>query len=67
MKSDVLYNLEKENAKLKKAFTKVAYHTQEARFHLDQISTQQLAEAVGLKNRQTMQQRIDDLKQEVAK
>ena len=67
MKSDVLYTLEEENAKLRKAFTRVAYHTQRARFHLDQISTTELAKEIGLSKRQSLQQRINVYKKEVAK
>jgi len=67
MSDSALYRLEQENAKLRKAFTKVAYHTQQARFHLDQISTTELAHSIGLGSRQALQQRIKAQQKEVAK
>jgi hypothetical protein len=67
MSNQALYSLQEENTKLKKAFTKVAYHVQEARYHLDQISTTELAGYASLKSRQSLQARIDNYKKEVAK
>jgi len=65
MKSTAVYTKKADKANLDKAFTKVAYHVQQARFHLDQISTTELALELGLKSRQSLQARINAYKEEV--
>lgn len=67
MKGDTLYTLKEENAKLRKAVTKLTYQVQLAQKHLSEVTPAEIAKEIGLGSRQSMQVRINAYKKEVAK
>ena len=64
--SDALYIKQSDKANADKAITKVAYHLQEARKHLNALSTQEIANEIGI-TKQGLQLRINVYKDKEAK
>lgn len=64
MNNQTKYIKKAEKSNIEMALTKAAYHTQRARWHLDQISTAKLAEEVQL-TKQGLQARVKVYEKEV--
>lgn len=62
--SDTYYIKKVEKANVDQTITKVAFHLQEARKHLNALSTQALADEIEL-TKQGLQRRVDVYKKEI--